>query len=318
MENKKNEIIIDGFKITTFEPAPDGFDPLTASQSKLSYHGIHTRPDKDKEPEMYKMWHAVFSKKLHYIVPEFKKIDHKGSGGQNKKQSFGPYNKHTWSGVVVDSDPAIKPLVAINGTWNFPSLAPPTSPDGSRTPMECVAWIGIDGKDKSSDVLQVGTSYRVDNNEVEYGVWWQWSKQFGFWIKNFQATFGDQISCLICCESLTTAHVFITNLTQNLYTSFGVTADTGISLKGNCAEWIVENAEYDQGVPLADFGSLTFTGCIAFKSVPGHFPGQSNQSVNSGTGTPIDMTNILLRNGQYVSGTKTTITGPQTIKIDYR
>ncbi len=72
MENKKNEIIIDGFTIKTFEPAPDGLDPLTASLSKLSYHGIPARPDKDKEPEIYKMWHAVFSKKLHHIVPEFR------------------------------------------------------------------------------------------------------------------------------------------------------------------------------------------------------------------------------------------------------
>jgi hypothetical protein len=46
--------------------------------------------------------------------------------------------------------------------------------------------------------------------------------------------------CLICVNSTTSATVYFTNQSTNVGTSFTITAPSGTTLAGNCAEWIVE------------------------------------------------------------------------------
>src|ERR1035441_2822631 len=77
MTNKRKVTTIGKLKLTTFQPPPAGFNPETAPQSKLFRHGLAPRPDKNKEPDLYKKWHAVYSKKLTHIVPEFLKNEQK-------------------------------------------------------------------------------------------------------------------------------------------------------------------------------------------------------------------------------------------------
>jgi hypothetical protein len=45
--------------------------------------------------------------------------------------------------------------------------------------------------------------------------------------------------CLICSQSPTTPTIFLGNETTGAMTSFNITAPSGTSLVGNCAEWIV-------------------------------------------------------------------------------
>ena len=127
MANKKDRIIIDGFNIRTSEPPPEGFDPLTAEQSKLRYHGIPRRPNRDKESEWYKKWQSIYSRKLHYIVPEFAKDEHLRHPGNTKAK----VTDHSyWSGAEADA-PIFQGVTGqfqwISGNWivqdpNSPSV----------------------------------------------------------------------------------------------------------------------------------------------------------------------------------------------------
>ena len=303
MENK-NEIILDDFKITTFEPLPAGFDLLTVEQTKLAYYGIPPRPDESKEPKLRKQWNDIFSKNPKRIIPQFKKTKIKGADGKERTQTFGPYSEHTWGGVVVEEKNT--KYKGVQGSWNFFP-----DPQNTNTPLadntSCNVWIGIDGKDASggNGPLQVITTLAGDP-QVK-GVWWAWSKNGdGYWIENFSVNFNDLLSVLICVENSTTAKIHIANMTQNTTTDFTVHA-TGEKWIGNCAEWIVENGSISPE-PIADFGAITFTNCYAYKQSADLFP----PSVDPSTGTVLKMVDII-----NLAETKTTLPNANTIEIQY-
>ena len=60
-----------GFTIRTYEPPPADFDAASAAPRMLLRHGLPTRPDAAKEPELRARWDKAFSKPLTWIVPEF-------------------------------------------------------------------------------------------------------------------------------------------------------------------------------------------------------------------------------------------------------
>src|SRR5208282_5979057 len=109
------------------------------------------------------------------------------------------------------------------------------------------SWIGIDG-DGSSDVLQAGVEQDETcangQSNTSYYAWWEWFPASSIRIDNFPLRPGDAISCLICVNSQTSAQFFFTNQSQNVHTSFNVTASGTTSLAGNCAEWVVERPAF--------------------------------------------------------------------------
>ena len=60
-----------GAVITTFEPPPADFDPLTADQSTLRNHGYPYRPS---EPAALARWKELLGKPSRFIKPTIKRI----------------------------------------------------------------------------------------------------------------------------------------------------------------------------------------------------------------------------------------------------
>ncbi len=296
--------MLDDFKITTYEAPPEGFDPLTAEQSKLAFYGMVLRPEEGTEA--YKRWHKVYSGKPKHIIPSFKK----------GTQSFGPYNANSWSGVVLEGkdgegDKKNK-YKGIEGSWKF-FLDPRIRNIQFAPNSGCAVWIGIDGKDASGNhsPLQVGSSfYQTIDGWDQSSLWCSWSKDgTGAYIQNFNVNYGDQLSCVICVQSSNRASIHLSNVTQNIVVDFMVTAKKETYI-GNCAEWIVENPNYTIN-PIANFGSVTFTDCHAYLHSPA---GTVPPSVNANTGNVYNMKSLQ---GSLVHETKTTLTGPNSIEIDY-
>lgn len=298
MENKKNEIMMDGFIIRTFELPPEGFDPLTAEQSKLAHYGIVARPDKEKEPELYKRWHRVYSKKLNHIIPKFKEIKRKDQDGKDKPKSFGPYSPRTWSGVVA-TPPTNVPFKTVEGYIPIPAISIPIV---GGTELNFAAWIGLDGKiAPDNNLLQVGIALAPDEINVEsyFPIFCQWGSNSHL-ITNLATDFGDTINCLICADALSDgqpssskAAIFITDINNNNHTSFEITAPAGIVWKGKTAEWIVENAYGNESpfIPLSNVGEYTFTQCIA-----GYQGTHGLINVNSGSGSVVNMPQTFTEN----------------------
>ena len=304
---KKNKSKIGQVNLTTFESAPEGFDPLTAPPSKLLHHGVATRPDKDKEPEIYAKWLKVYSKKLTYIVPEFLTITNKQHRPSKRgKIQDGTSTSTNWSGGVAPA-PAGDTFKWITGNWIVPD---PNQPPGLATGQwyYSSAWIGIDGWG-SSDVLQAGTDsdVLVQNGVVHKHVaaWWEWYPDYSVAITNMPVTSGDYMNCLICVTSTTTATIYLTNVSTSTHASFQITIPRGATFKGNCAEWIVEAPTVNGGqTALADYGATFFDQSYAYT--------QKNVQVTVGAGNTINMVNSA--NSVISQGL---IEAQQVLKVSY-
>jgi len=308
MKNAKKEIAMDKLKIKTFEAAPEGFDPLTASKTTLLRHGIVPKPDEVKEPKLYEAWHKVYSRKLKHIVPEFvenKSKQHRPSK-HPKDLKNGTSTSTNWSGVAV-FPPAGDVFKWMTGNWIVPDPnQPPSLPTGEW--YYSSAWIGIDGWG-SNDVLQAGTDSDVlVQNGVTHkqvSAWWEWFPNYSVTINNFPVASGDYMTCLICATSTTTATIYLTNISTGIHTSFQITAPSGTILRGNCAEWIVEAPTVNGGQSaLANYGATFFDESYAFT--------QKGVEVNAGTGTPINMVNS---SNSVIS--QTVIEGTEILKTSF-
>jgi hypothetical protein len=308
MKNNKNETTIGALKIKTFEPAAEGFDPLTASAAKLAHHGIVPRPDKDKEPDLYKKWHKVYSKNLKHIVPEFVRNENKQHRPMKDRKDHknGASTSTNWSGAVV-FNPANDSFKWITGNWIVPDVNQPAGePTGEW--YYSSAWVGIDG-DGSGDVLQAGTeSDMLLQNGVlrkQIAAWWEWYPEYSVNISNLPVSSGDYMTCLICVTSPTTASFYFTNITTSTHTSFQITAPAGTVLAGNCAEWILEAPTVNGGQSaLADYGATFFDESYAYT--------QKNVEVNAGSGSTINMVNSA---NTVIS--ETLVETPQLIKVSF-
>lgn len=308
MNNKKNLTQVGDLQIKTFDSAPEEFDPMTASAAKLAHYGFVPRPDAEKEPELYKKWHTVYSKKLKHIVPEFVRNENKQHFVMKHKKDTkeGTSTSSNWSGAVVNS-PANDSFKWMTGNWIVPDVNQPSSlPTGQW--YYSSAWIGIDG-DGSPDVLQAGTDCDVltQNGSVykQVSAWWEWYPETSITINNFPVKSGDYMTCLICVNSTTTASIYMTNITSGIHTSFSITAPNGTSLRGNCAEWIVEAPTVGGGQSgLADYGATFFDESYAYTT--------AGVLANAGSGNTINMVNSA---NSVIS--ETLIETPQLIKLSF-
>ena len=306
--NKKNVTQIGDLQIKTFEAAPDEFDPMTASQAKLAHHGIVPRPDAEKEPELYKKWQKVYSKKLKHIVPQFEKNESKRHFVVQHKKNVtdGTSTSTNWSGAVVNN-PAADTFKWMTGNWIVPDVNQPANqPTGEW--YYSSAWIGIDG-DGSNDVLQAGTDcdILVQNGTVykQVSAWWEWYPDYSVTISNFPVNTGDYMTCLICVIDNTSASIYLTNITSGIHTSFSITAPSGTLLQGNCAEWIVEAPTVNGGQSaLADYGATFFDESYAYTV--------GRVQVNAGSGDTINMVNS---SNAVIS--EALVETPQLIKVSF-
>jgi hypothetical protein len=262
----------EGATIRLFSHPPNGFKPHEADDRELRVYGLPRRPSDN--PELLKRWEQKYDRKLNFIRPAFRRMEykrHRLPGTVGNKAEHGVESSNIWSGAVVYA-PSGTTMKWVQGEWTVPNAFPPEGA-GNEIWYSASTWIGIDG-DRSPDVLQAGCDSDVLNLSL-FGItgalrqltpWWEWYPAGTFWISNFPVSQGDTMSCLICVDenSTTAAEIFMMNDTNGAHASFAVTAPSGTSLVGNCAEWIVESLEIDTNVPeLASYGAVYFDACTA-------------------------------------------------------
>lgn len=272
-------------QVITFAVPPAGFDPLIAKPEDLKKHGIAPRPNVKKSPHLDKLWNKIYSKKLHFIIPEFEiKANAKRKPNNKKGIKNTSSTSNNWSGSVVIA-PMEDCFNWIIGSWTVPHPCAPKN--GS---FYSCAWVGIDGE-VSTDVLQAGTQHEVKCvkgvSKQNIYLWWEWYPDVEMMISNFPVSSGDVICCLILADikSKTKATIYVANLNTAGHTSFTVTAKKGTTLTGNCAEWIMERPEINKGTlpGLPDYGDVFFFNSYA-KTVKG-------KQMKAGDGKMISMLN---------------------------
>ena len=248
--------------ITTYEPPPSGFDPLSASHQLLRKHGFPHRPDPDKEPRLSKLWRDSLSRPLQMIKAELE-VDHsraRDSRLRSKQASFGLGGQ--WAGAQVNtSSLGFAPTELANivyGEWNVPTVKyPKDDPSGFAVGF----WVGLDGdfENDSSQVIQAGTEAISDGSSVIYRAWTQWPpyQPNAVVIKSFPVAPGDRVGVLVTMPKPDHSFISIANYTNGYATSLGITISGAVN-DGTSAEWVIEG----NGPLLADFSSVLFAQCM--------------------------------------------------------
>jgi len=306
-----------GLSIRTYDPPPDGFDPLTAPESLLVHHGYATRPDPQAEPALFGLWKQFFaSSKLTYLVPEFRVVEGLVHGPGKRVEDQATGTSSIWSGSVLQAGSG-NSFRWIEGRWTVPNPYPSTNSGWDY----CSQWVGIDGWG-SGDVLQAGTE--TDAQQVgtvtqrNIYAWWEWYPADTIVVSDIPVAAGDVFWCLICATSATTGSIFLRNVSSGASTWFTVNAPSNVQLAGDSAEWVVERPSFKENgnlVPttLADFSLVYFDEgqALTVTGAPGSTAGGA--VANVGTGELITM---IGANNQILS--RPVAEGPQSLEVDWQ
>jgi hypothetical protein len=161
-----------------------------------------------------------------------------------------------WAGYIVPSSfNGKKDIVSISGTWIVPH-ANASGGDGYSS-----TWIGIGGQDDKT-LSQVGTEQNVYNKKVSYSAWYELLPAYSTQIQDIRVNPGDEISASITLidSNVNQWSIQIVDLTTgqsyNQEFQYNSTRSSG--------EWVLERSTVnDQITNLADFNTVTFTGCKA-------------------------------------------------------
>lgn len=159
-----------------------------------------------------------------------------------------------WAGYVVEypylTNVNSKVVYVVSGSWVVPEVK------ASNPISYSSIWVGIDGYN-SHTVEQIGTAQISDGT---YYAWYEMYPDPAYVIYNVPIEPGDSIYAEVRCQGKTSFTMTIMNLTTG--DSFTTTQES-TTAQCTSAEWIVEAPWWQQTLPLANFGTVLFTGASA-------------------------------------------------------
>ena len=247
---------INGFRTGTFPRPPNGWASAEASDTERNQFGF---PERDALGERTEQ---IAQKMSSYVMiePVFQPRTKGRAALPGFNTDHGLETLPTWSGGVALASGG-KSFSWVEGSWTMPGATVPNGADPAGSYVAS-AWVGIDGDDDSNDVLQAGCDVSIaGGGGIQIAPWWEWYPGETQWISNFAVSPGDTLNVVIrmLSGSTSSASIFFANDTTNIGMTFTVSAPDGISIQGNCSEWIVE--KLTSGT-LANFGTVIFNGCF--------------------------------------------------------
>jgi hypothetical protein len=191
-----------------------------------------------------------------------------------------------WSGVVITSPPSGQTFTTVTGTFTAPTV--------SGNSGAASAWVGIDGDTASQSILQSGIDFTASGGRVSYDAWFEWFPNFATDFSGFTISEGNVITVTVHSTSTTTGTVTLVNESTGKTVTQALTApDSAAALKGQNAEWIVEDFEEGNSlVPFGDFSTVVFTGASA---------STASETLTPASGTVLD----IEQNGEVLTSVST-------------
>ena len=287
---------------TTIDAPPVGFDPITASDEELAYHGFPPRPSQSAQPKAYATWVKAMKASKVRLVPKLEQttIFHgpvKPGQAANPTaveydpllatQSSNTSYSYNWSGYVDFSGATsygsssfyylvndfVVPVAeqafgACTGGWDYGS-----------------AWNGIDGWG-SPDVLQAGIEFDAycsgSTRASYYSAWYEWFPYGEVRIGGFPIAPGDDMFVEVWHTSSTQGYAYLVNNNNNQAVEVGFTAYPGYPLIGNSAEWVVKR-------PTVGGSLATLTNYIMTPFWDGYAYTEAAAFFDIDEATPVDM-----------------------------
>jgi hypothetical protein len=183
-----------------------------------------------------------------------------------------------WSGYAVplEGSGVSDTFSAVQGTWVVPTVT-----GSGRQEAYSSAWVGLDGYE-SATVEQIGTEQDWTGRAQANYVWFEMYPAGAYEIENFPANPGDSISAQVQyagqvnvqigrgrTEQESVFKLTIVNNTHNVSFTVPSSYTTVATAARASAEWVVEAPTSRTILPLADFGSVTFSRCEAVSTGSG-------------------------------------------------
>jgi len=182
-----------------------------------------------------------------------------------------------WSGYAVplDTSGVSDTFSDVQGTWTVPTVT-----GKKRSTTYSSTWVGLDGYDTGT-VEQIGTEQDWTGGGQQNYVWFEMYPSGAYEIEGFPVDPGDSISAQVqyvgqsnvqmgrrrsveeSIFQLTIFQLTIKNTTKNVSFSVPTSYTTVTSAARTSAEWVAEAPSSWEILPLADFGTVSFSGCNA-------------------------------------------------------
>ncbi|KAI0824360.1 acid proteinase [Trametes gibbosa] len=206
-----------------------------------------------------------------------------------------PQFSTNWAGAVLVANTAT--YQSVTGTFTIPT---PREPSGGSGTHSASAWVGIDGDTCGSAILQTGIDFTISGGRASFDAWYEWFPDFAHDFSGISLSAGNSITVTVTATSRTGGTATIVNHSTGQQVSHSFSGQPALCQEN--AEWIVEDFEEGGGlVPLANFGTVTFTG--------------ASVGTSSGTLSPSGATIIDMRqNGQQLT---TVSTSGSSVTVSY-
>ena len=287
-------VLPSGATVTTTTPPSADFDIFSADAAARERVGLPAL-----STEQLARWEQRAATRPSFVEATFRRSETKRHGPAVKsvaKGAAGSEQYDNWSGAVAYA-PAGASFDSVSGHWTVPTVNAVTT---DRAQYNSSFWIGIDG-DGSADVFQAGVecdASAAGGEARSVYAWWEWYPEYEMQITNFPVTQGDALSCFLSVTSKTSGTVLLSNLTTGTSTTFKITAPTGTTLAGNCAEWIAERPMVNGTLSkLPSYGEVDFTNASGQTSAGKTITAAAANNVNMTDGATIISEGILGPNG---------------------
>jgi hypothetical protein len=164
----------------------------------------------------------------------------------------------SWAGYAVISASKGNAFQNVTGSWVQPAVTCPSNQN-----PESAFWVGIDGYQKSAKTIeQVGTDSDCSNpGGPNYYGWWELypGNLNGISQSTYPISSGDSMTATVSRSGTVYTLTLVDNSAGWTFSTTQTFKSKKTKAKNASAEWVVE-------VPdgaLADFGSVTFSGCSA-------------------------------------------------------
>ncbi|EIW52514.1 aspergillopepsin [Trametes versicolor FP-101664 SS1] len=167
-----------------------------------------------------------------------------------------------WSGAVMSA--GANTFKSVTGTFTIPT---PREPSGQTSEHSASAWVGIDGDTCGTAILQTGIDFTVTNGRTSFDAWFEWFPDFAHDFTGISLAAGNSITVSVTATSRTGGTATIVNHSTGQTVSHTFSGQPALCEQD--AEWIVEDFEEGNSlVPLANWGTVTFTGATANGAAP--------------------------------------------------
>lgn len=277
----KEQTNVAGVSIVVDRPA--GFNPLTASNEDLGKYGLPLRPDAQADPKGFSHWTRGMMALQYRAAAQVQAMPYSSknmvlASNQPATQTISAkptqYLSLNWSGVANTNKRTTwsdtYSFDYVESIWNVPAAQAPFKACANgiggakgRPGFYEASWNGIDGF-SNGDVVQGGSLSLADCHgsvDNEYLGWVEWYPSYPILVIECQikkaivpcpVNAGDDFLVETYASNSTTQFVYVEDVTQGWYGTFGLAYITGPAVVGSSEEQIVERPCCDKnGYPLA-------------------------------------------------------------------